>query len=108
MKEFYANINPDCARAGQFMEALGTLRVPIQTFIPEFSDLAGLDGLHAVYRLDRTAISDAQYDKLVRCVAKKFGADESIVREHLDAVGLAILATDCVIEIRDAQRCVVS
>lgn len=89
----------DEERAAEFRAVFGSDTVPVKSIVPVVATLDHLEGEQEVYMLDLDALTNAQHDRLVAHLARKFDAREADVEGALKALGMPILAKDCVVSL---------
>lgn len=69
-----------------------TNALPVRASVPNHADVE-------VYLLDVDTLTEAEFDKLARHFARKFGSPLSDVRREMRDCGVPILAEDCTVAI---------
>jgi hypothetical protein len=103
-KDFTVTISKDSPRAQDFMKAFGRLTVHIESFIPQWMSHPDFEDEQKMYKLDFEFVTEEEFERLVDVINEKFQAERGAVAASLKALGLPILAADCIVTIENPQR----
>lgn len=102
-EDFTATIRKESPRAESWREVFGSYEIPLQSPVPVLASAPGIEeGLF--YQLDLQALTQAQRERLIGYIVKKFGVEKQEVVETLDTVGCPILDEDVTITVFSPLR----
>lgn len=94
----------DPKRALEWLQILHTKTFNVTSWLPEWSNLPGLDEPQLCYLLDLDLLEPNQRRRLVRTLATRFEQPVEVVEAQLDQHGVAIPARICQVNIKNPHK----
>ena len=91
-------------RAKEWLNAIGSISVCVQSPVPVNARLPGFDDPQSVYLLDLDTLSPNQQRGLIEHLARKFRIPLEDVRAGIAEQGVPILAQDCFVSVTNPTR----